>query len=105
MNDKIVQLPVSNDVPIKIYKNYAYPLSIICSDKLNDKWFYEHFLNIYLMRNKRNYIWLDFLEPENCFKELLNVSHIELSELFKYDIIELIKQTLSKGEYVTTFLK
>ena len=97
-------LPVIDKPPITVYRNYSYPLCIICADKLGNDWLYNHFSNIYLMRNKNNYIWLDFLEPNNGFGALLDYEYIKLDDINNFDIKTLIKDTINDNKYVTLFL-
>lgn len=97
-------LPVTDNPPITVYRNYAYPLCIICSEEAEPNWLDNHFGNMYLMRNKNNFIWLDFLEPDEWYESILDYERITLDELDGLDIKELIKSTLNEGKYVALFL-
>ncbi len=107
MRNSSLILPINNKPRVKVYKNYAFPLCILQNNDAKIKgenWIYHHFYNIYLMRNTNEYIWLDFLEPDNSFDDLLEVKHIGLSEIENYNLLNIIKKALNASEYVTIFL-
>ena len=104
MHDSCIILPVTDKPPITVYKNYSYPLCIISTDASESNWLCNHFGNIYLMRNRHDYIWLDFLEPNDGFDSALEFERINLNELEGIDIISLIQNTLNEKKYVTLFL-
>jgi hypothetical protein len=89
--------------PVTVYKNYAYPLCIISANKINLSWIQNHFGNVYLMRNDNGYIWYDFLEPNNFAGDVLCTKYINMTDISKFDIIDLIKEKISSGRYITVF--
>ena len=104
MPDSCIILPVNDKPPITVYKNYSFPLCIISADVSESDWLCNHFGNVYLMRERDGYIWLDFLEPNDGFDSALEFERINLNELEGMDVIKLIKDTLSEKKYVTLFL-
>lgn len=104
MSDTRAILPVNDKPPITVYKNYAYPLCILCADNSESDWLNLHFGNLYLMRSKTNYIWLDFLEPNDGFGAVLDYERTTLEELEGQDVMKLIRSTINENKYVTLFL-
>lgn len=97
-------LKINENVPVAVYKNYSFPLSVICTDINADKWLNNHFLNVYLMYEDDGYIWYDFLEREKFFSDNLEQKFIKLNEICNYNIIDLIEQCITDDNYVTIFL-
>lgn len=58
---KSISLPIQIQNDITVYTNYALPLCILKSSPEYNEAIVSHFDNIYLMRNKINYLWMDFL--------------------------------------------
>lgn len=101
-NSKILQ--INEKVPVKVYKNYLFPLLVIFCNNSSSKWINKHFGNVYLMRDEKNYIWYDFLEPSNFYEDYITQSYISLFDICKYDIVKLIEKSISDNKYVTLFL-
>lgn len=98
------KLKINDRIPVTVYKNYSFPLAIICTDEGSAQWINNHFSNVYLMHDVAGYIWYDFLEPGDFFGDVLEQDFIKLDEICKYDIIDLIEKTISDDKYVTVFL-
>lgn len=97
-------LPIITNPPVTVYKNYAYPLCIIYAEEWWENWSCNHFSNVYLMKNKNNYVWFDFLESNEWAEGVLEIEHIKLEELEEIDINTLICDAIDKNQYVSIFL-
>lgn len=87
-----------------VYRNYAFPLSILSANGFVNDWILHHFINLYLMRGEGSYIWFDFLEQNDFCSDKLSYSYIDIDNIARHDIIELIKSTLISNKYVILFL-
>ena len=103
---KSISLPIQIQKDINVYTNYALPLCIIKSSADYDKAILPHFDNIYLMRDKKNYLWMDFLERDGFFVgDFFNVEYYNLKKSFKLpDLFSFIFDTLSLNKYLIVLL-
>ena len=104
MNNTNKILPVNHIPHVTVYKNYSFPLCIMNADSSTVGWMFNHFTNFYITRDENDYIWFDFLEPDNFYSDYLIYNHIDIDNIQKYDIIDLIKSTINNSEYVTLFM-
>ena len=101
-----ISLPIRLQKDITVYTNYALPLCIIKSTENYDKSILTHFDNIYLMRDKKNYLWMDFLERDGYFiGDFFNVEYLNLKKAFELpDIFSFISDTLLSNKYLIVLL-
>ena len=101
-----ISLPIQLQKDITVYTNYALPLCIIKSTENYDKSILTHFDNIYLMRDKKNYLWMDFLERDGYFiGDFFNVEYLNLKKAFELpDIFSFISDTLLSNKYLIVLL-
>lgn len=90
---------------VTTYLNFSLPLCVILHNPNLSEWIYDHFTNIYLMREKNNYIWLDYLE-QNCFvDDVLDSTVYKAEELSKNsDYITKLIKYMDSDNYIHLFL-
>lgn len=101
-----ISLPIEIQNDLTVYTNYALPLCIIKGLNIYDKAILPHFGNIYLMRNKINYLWMDFLERDGFFiGDFFTVNYLNLKQSFELpDIFSFIYETLSSNKYLMVMM-
>ena len=58
-------LSICDDPPTITYTNTAYPLSILCDNTNNEKWFYSNYVNISSAINPNNDYRVNFLSGDS----------------------------------------
>lgn len=103
---KSISLPIQIQKDITVYNNYALPLCILKSSCNYDKAIISHFDNIYLMRNQKNYLWMDFLERDGFFiGDFFNVEYLNLKQSFELEnLYAFISDVLDTNRYLLVML-
>lgn len=78
---------------ITTFNNYALPLCVIYGDLSKSKWVYEHFSQIYMLKNESNYVWLDYLEEADYPCDVLDYRFAGYNDLKDIeDIVGFLKK-------------
>lgn len=103
---KSISLPIQIQNDITVYTNYALPLCILKSSPEYNEAIVSHFDNIYLMRNKINYLWMDFLERDGYFiGDFFNVEYLNLKQSVELkDLYAFISDVLAANKYLLVML-
>ncbi|WP_148265086.1 hypothetical protein [Clostridium sp. BNL1100] len=99
------ELNVKLQKEITTYLNYSLPLCAILWDRKKENWAYEHFTQLYCMKDKSGYLWLDYLEELLFPQDVSNYIFIPSDDLKNVnDIIFFIKEKVSLGNCLMIFL-
>lgn len=103
---KSISLPIQIQKDITVYSNYALPLCIIKSRDEYDNAILPHFDNIYLMRDEKEYLWMDFLERDGFFiGDFFNVEYLNLKQAFELpDLFSFVADILNSNRYMIVLL-
>lgn len=91
-------IPVYMQNEITTYVNYSMPLCVFLQTN-KEQWLLEHFSNIYFMIGKEDYVWIDYLEDLLFFKDVLEFTMIEASEMEKIEDIECFFSDMINKDY------
>ncbi|EPR08147.1 hypothetical protein [Ruminiclostridium papyrosolvens] len=90
---------------ITTYLNYSLPLCAILWDRKKENWTYEHFTQLYCIKDKNDYLWLDYLEDILFPQDVSDYIFIPSDDLKnENDIIFLIKEKVSLCNCLMIFL-
>ena len=100
-----IMLKVKPEKNIVTYANYALPLSVISADESKQEWYYEHFTEIYLMKDRNGYIWLDYLEDLYFPADVLDYRFIDFEKMKNEDnIVSFIHEKICSGFVMMLFV-
>lgn len=100
--EKVLDLDVQNKVTT--YLNYSLPLCVVLQNQNKKELMMEHFSNIYLMKDSKEYIWLDYHEDSSLLPDVLESETVKRKPLRYCDNIEeLLFEKINEGYYVMVF--
>lgn len=99
---KVLKTALQKDVTV--YRNFFMPLCSILWDPDKEFWMLEHFNNIYYIKDKSGYTWLDYLEPNGFTEDVLNITSRLYEDIKSKDIVKLLKKQIDNGLYSTIFV-
>lgn len=104
MNSEKKVLSITSTPPITVYRNYAYPLSMICANDNREEWLISKFSNLYTMKTNDGYLWYDFLEGDTYLNDVISRKFTPLENMHGKNVINMIKEAILNENYVTFFL-
>lgn len=102
------KLEVTIKTNLTSYLNYSLPISAI-SDEIFKKWSLEHFGNIYFMHNRRDFVWIDYLEKVKFYDDVLD-NELHTSKQMRCSINNIndfknyIVDTINNDQYIMLFI-
>ncbi len=85
---------------VTTYLFYSLPMSTFLWDEAKYPWILNHFNNIFLKIQEDNDLYLDYLEKDDFFAEVMEHQGMDLNETKKIaDIITFLKEKISDGSY------
>lgn len=64
----------------------------------------NHFNNIYYIKEKFGYTWLDYLEPNGFTEDVLSITSRSYEDIKFKDIVKLLKEQIDNGLYSTIYV-
>jgi amino acid adenylation domain-containing protein/non-ribosomal peptide synthase protein (TIGR01720 family) len=96
---KELKIEMHND--ITTYLHHSLPLCIILADERLRPWYYEHFTNIFSLRNDQGYLELDFLESWIPFRGLVDIESCLGYDMMEEigDVVKFLMKRINFGYY------
>lgn len=101
----IKELRIKVQKEINTYMTYSLPLCAVLKDENMYSWLYEHFIQIYALKDNNGGIWVDYLEDRIFYRDIAEYSIIQAKAMENEgSIIDFIIDKINQGYYVITFI-
>ncbi len=99
---KVLKTALQKDVTV--YRNFFMPLCSILWDPDKEDWMLEHFNNIYYIKEKSGYTWIDYLEQNGFTDDVLSITSRDYEDIKSEDVVKLLKDQIDNGLYSTIYV-